>query len=86
MRRKTKEPVVFDQTELTKELKREARAVGLSENTAKVVSERATEKVAKWVSDKEIITQDDLHRRIAKEVKQYSQDLAYVYENRGKII
>ena len=78
--------MVFDQTELTKELKREARAVGLSENTTKVVSERVAGKVAKWVSDKDVVTQDDLYRRIAKEAKRYSQDLAYVYENRGKII
>lgn len=86
MRRKTAKPTVFDQGELAKELKREARAVGLSEDTARVVSERVAEKVASWVSDKDVITQDDLHRRIAREVKQYSQDLAYVYENRGKII
>lgn len=84
--RKQHQPEVFDQAALMKELKKEARAVGLSEATARVVAERVSQKVAKWLADKEIITQEDLQQKIAKEAKQYSRDLAYVYENRGKII
>lgn len=85
-KRKVKEPEVFDAKRLEKELQREAKAVGLPENTAKVVSGRVAKKVAKWAENKSMITQSDLDRRIAQEAREYSQDLAYVYENRGKII
>lgn len=65
---------------------RDAKAVGLSKDSATLITKRVSKQIAKWIEDKELITQDDLYRRIAKETRQYSQDLAYVYENRDKII
>ena len=38
------------------------------------------------LKSKTIITDKDLDRAIIKELKKYNPDLAYVYENRDKII
>ncbi len=88
MRRKkhTKEAEVFDLKTLESQLMRDAKAVGLSKDSVALITKRVSREIAKWVEDKEVITKDDLYRKIAKETRQYSQDLAYVYENRDKII
>lgn len=77
---------VFNLEALESQLMRDAKAVGLSKDSATLITKRVSKQIAKWIEDKELITQDDLYRRIAKETRQYSQDLAYVYENRDKII
>ena len=40
----------------------------------------------KALKNRSIITEKDLNRVILKELKKYHADLAYVYENRDKII
>lgn len=88
MRRKNQKgkTEVFDLEVLENQLMRDAKAVGLSKDSVSLITKRVSREIAKWVKDKEIITKDDLYRKIAKETRQYSQDLAYVYENRDKII
>lgn len=78
--------VVFDEKALKTQLMQEAKAVGLSKMTAEAVTENIILSTKKWVADKPVITEDDLNRAIARAAKRYSRDLAYVYENRGKII
>lgn len=88
MRRKNQKgkTEVFDLEVLENQLMRDAKAVGLSKDSVSLITKRVSKEIAKWVEDKEVITKDDLYRKIAKETRQYSQDLAYVYENRDKII
>lgn len=88
MRRKNQKgkTEVFDLEVLENQLMRDAKAVGLSKDSVALITKRVSKEIAKWVKDKEVITKDDLYRKIAKETRQYSQDLAYVYENRDKII
>lgn len=84
--KKTSAPATFDRMVLAKQIQQEAKAVGLSSQTAEMVVKKIAWKVEEWVEDKTVITENDLNQRIAREAEQYSADLAYVYENRGKII
>ena len=76
----------FDPTEIEKELKIDARALGIPEGAAEIFIKRTIKGALKSLNSKSIITEADLDRAIAKELKKYNDDLAYVYENRDKII
>ena len=76
----------FDENEITKDLKIDARAVGIPEGAAEVFVERTMKDAKKTLKNRSIITENDLKRAILKELKKYHADLAYVYENRDKII
>ena len=71
---------------LIKNLKIDAKGVGIPAGAAEVFIERSLAAAAKTLKSKKIITHKDLERAITKELKKYNADLAYVYENRDKII
>lgn len=77
---------VFDQEVFRKDLKLEAKALGVPSGAADVFIEKTLEETAKKISKKKIITKKDLERIIASELKKYNADLAYVYQIRDKII
>ena len=54
--------------------------------TAEVVAEKVAGQVVRWAGRRSAVTQADLNRQIAKEMQKYSPDLAYVFQNRDKII
>ena len=72
--------------QILKELKVHARAVGLPEGSAESFIKATVSAVQKSLKNKTVITNADLTRSIAKELKKYNQDLAYVYQNHDKII
>ena len=72
--------------ELVKELKIHARAVGIPEGSAESFIDATLKSVKKSLKNKTVITRADLSRIVAKELKKYNQDLAYVYKNHDKII
>ena len=76
----------FDEKEITKNLKIDARGVGIPEGAAETFIERTMKDAKKSLKNRSIITEQDLNRAIIKELKKYHADLAYVYENRDKII
>ncbi|MBR0465627.1 hypothetical protein IJJ02_02470 [Candidatus Saccharibacteria bacterium] len=76
----------FDETEIIKDLKIDARAVGIPEGAAESFIERTMKDAKKSLKNRSVITEKDLSRVILKELKKYNADLAYVYENRDKII
>lgn len=86
MKRKKTEQFVFSEKTLQEELAKSALAVGIPEGTARAIAEKVTKKTAAWVTTRAVITKDDLYRRVAQEAEKYSADLAYVYQNHGKII
>ncbi len=71
---------------LKKEILREARVVELPMGVAEVVAAKIAEQTMRWVKKRPAVTREDLDRQIAKVAAKYSEDLAYVYQNRGKII
>lgn len=76
----------FNQKEIIKDLKINARAVGIPVGAAEVFIEKTLKAIEKDLKSKQIITETDLNRLIAKEMRKYNRDLAYVYKIRDKII
>ncbi len=80
---------IMDETirkQLSKELKIHAHAIGLPEGSAESFIKATINAVQKSLKSKSTITDSDLTRLVAKELKKYNQDLAYVYQNHDKII
>lgn len=71
---------------LKKDILGEAKKLKVPETVAQTMADRTIEKVGKWIEKRAAVTSDDLNRQIAKELQKYNADLAYVYQNRGKII
>lgn len=76
----------FDLDQLTKDLKIDARGIGIPEGAAETFIKRTLKDAQKSLRQKSIITEGDLKRAITKELKKYNADLAYVYEFRDKIV
>ena len=68
------------------ELKIHARALKIPAGAAEVFIEKSLKSAKKSLKDKKIITESDFTRAVARELKKYHSDLAYVYENYDKII
>lgn len=71
---------------IKKELKTDARALGIPAGAAEIFIDRTLKSTEKTLKSKKIITEKDLNRTIVKELKKYHKDFAYVYEIRDKII
>lgn len=76
----------FDEKKLVKELKIDAKAVGLAAGAAEIFIDKSIAAAKKSLGDKKIITNKDLERTITKELQKYNADFAYVYRNRDRII
>ena len=76
----------FSKKKLREDILREARVLGLHSGAAEMMTDKVVEAIEKWAKKRTALTQGDLDRATAKEIKKYHADLAYVYENRGKII
>ena len=76
----------FDQSKLRHELLIDARAVGIPSGAAEDFVERSIAAATASLSNKSLITNLDLKHAVTKELKKYHPDLAYVYQNRDKII
>ncbi|MBR2796008.1 hypothetical protein IKE13_03080 [Candidatus Saccharibacteria bacterium] len=76
----------FNENSLRKELKIDARALGIPAGAAESFINETIKSTLKTLKGKSIITNNDLKRIVYKELKKYHADLAYVYKNRDKII
>lgn len=79
------EIVIFDKAALSKEIKLEAKALGIPVGAAEVFIKKSVDGVGKKLSNRKIITNKDLERAVYTELKKYNADLAYVCKNRDKI-
>lgn len=86
MKHKKVEQLNFNEKSLSDDIFESAVAIGIPEGTAQAIAEKVTAKTATWVRTRAVITSDDLYRKVAQEAEKYSADLAYVYQNHGKII
>ena len=78
--------VIFSETQLREDLRREARVLSMHPGAADLIAGEVIEKLEKWLEDKPTITQSDLDRRIVLEVKKYNKDLAFILGERNKLI
>ena len=76
----------FNEKKLAKNLRIDARALNIPIGAAEIFIEKTISAVKKQLRPKTIITDKDLTKIVAKELKKYNADLAYVYKNRDKII
>lgn len=76
----------FDKASLQAELLREAQTLKIPAGAAEIIAVRVAERVEKWAMQRPAVTLNDINHRVASEVEKYSRDLAYVYQNRDKII
>lgn len=76
----------FSTTTITRELKFHAKALGIPPGAADVFIEKSVTAATQRLSRKKLITESDLTRALVRELQKYHADLAYVYENRDKII
>lgn len=71
---------------LKKELKIHARALDIPEGSAEIFIDKSLAAAKKALAKHKFITDQDIIRAVAKELKKYHADLAYVYANYDKII
>ena len=71
---------------LRSDLKIHAHALSIPPGAANDFIDIAIDSVQKSLAPKTTITSADLTRVVAKELKKYHSDLAYVYKNRDIII
>lgn len=83
MKRETFE---FDKDALARELKIEAKALGIPVGAANAFVEKTVVATCQKLKKKKLITKRDLERTVVAELKKYNADLAYVYRIRDKII
>lgn len=76
----------FDEAAIKKSLKIYAKSLGIPSGAANAFIDQTLEKTKKSLQKKSIITDQDLSRILVKELKKFNTNLAYVYENRDKII
>jgi hypothetical protein len=77
---------VLDSKKLAKELKIDAKALGIPSGAAEDFIKRAIDNTTHILENKTIVTDQDLKKTVTKELKKYNADMAYAYENRDKII
>lgn len=68
------------------DIKREAKVLGLHPGTAEIIADKVTEKVVTWGKKRSTVTEEDLNGKLAKEIKKFNEDLAYLFESKDKII
>lgn len=68
------------------DIMREAKVLGMKPGMADLIADKVVPKVIKWKEKREQITEEDLNLKLAKELKIYNEDLAYMFESKGKII
>jgi anaerobic ribonucleoside-triphosphate reductase len=68
------------------DIKREAKVLGLHACTAEIIADKVTEKVVAWGKKRSKVTEEDLNDKLAKEIKKFNEDLAYLFESKDKII
>ena len=76
----------FSPEELTRELKTESKILGLPEQSAEQISGKVIKYVLTWLENRDIITKSYLESVVTCELDKYSKDLAFLYQNRNKII
>lgn len=86
MRARDNRVVKFSETEVRKDILRNAKSLGIAEGAAEDIADRTLKELGAWAERRTAITRADLNAQIAKKIKKYNKDLAYVYQNRGKII
>lgn len=75
----------FSEKKLTREIMQEGKVLKLHPGAVEIVAGRVAHTLSKWVEGKDL-TQHELDQKVARELKKYNPDLAYLYQHRGRMI
>ena len=84
--RASRKKVRFSRKVLISEIMFEARVLNRHLGSAGIIAEKVADEVEKWASEREIVTEDDITKVASKKLQKYDKDLAYIFENRDKIV
>lgn len=85
-RRGSNKILAFDKSSLKKDILKEAKLLNIPVGAANEIAEKVTTSLAAWADKRNDLARTDLDKRIVAELSKYSDDLAFIYQNRGKII
>lgn len=71
---------------LREEIAKDAKALQIPEGAAEEITKKVILEAEKWLDMAGKATASELEEKILAELKKYHANLAYVYQNRGKII
>ncbi len=80
------EKIQFDAKDFAADLLGEGESLHIPREATLIIAERTVEALERWMKGRTTITKNELDQQIAKCLDKYNSDLAYVYQNRGKII
>lgn len=83
---KNRKKECFSKEKVIQEIQQESKVLNLHTGAVNMIAEEVAKKIQNWVQDKPTITQADLDRRIVEEVKKYNKDLAFILNERTKLI
>lgn len=83
---KSRKKFTYNPKSLHQELIHNAKVIGLEIGAAEIIADTVVKQVSKRVGLRAAITSEDLNRFVAEAAEKYNKDLAYFYQNRGKII
>ncbi len=75
----------FDKTKWQQEMLRDAKSLYMPEGLTSTIIEKVSEALDEWLSRSER-SSEQITDFIVGELQKYHRDLAYVYQNRSKII
>ncbi len=83
---KTDKTESFSEEKLINSISNACYSIGFSEGLVVDIASRVVENVAKWLTDKEEVTNQDLHRKTGEYLEVLSPEAAYIYKNKDTII
>lgn len=82
--------VKFSAKRLTREIMQEGKVLQLHPGAVEIVAGRVAHVLSEWaegrVAKGKELTQYELDQKVARELKKYNPDLAYLYQHRGRMI
>lgn len=78
--------IYFNEERVREDLMSSAKALRIPAGVAESIVRKIMKEVKVKVKKQDMISEEKLNRCIATVAKKYNPDLAYVYQNRGRII
>lgn len=83
---KNDDGIYFNEEKMKDDLLSSAKALRIPAGVAESIVKKIMKEVKVKVKKQDMVSEEKLNRCIATAAKKYNPDLAYVYQNRGRII
>lgn len=78
--------IYFNEEQLLDDLLSSAKALKIPSGVAESITKKILKEVRSKITKQDMISEEKLNRCISEVAQKYNPDLAYVYQNRGRII